>query len=108
VGGRALDRPVVGQTLVHGVRPQAFRLTIPPLRNRTIAITKRTALGSVVAVTEILGPTSSAMSNSRNPSPLMLGAAAISRWLIASSWPIVLAGVLRQNPAGGQWLISQL
>ena len=81
-----------GQTLVHVVLPQAFRLTIPPLTNRTIAITKGTALGSVVAVTEILGPASSAMSNSYNPSPLMLGAA---------------VSFARTRPAG-KWLISQL
>jgi len=65
-----------GQTLIHVVLPQAIRLAIPPLTNRTIAITKGTALGTVVAVTEILGQASSAMSNSYNPSPLMLGAAA--------------------------------
>jgi polar amino acid transport system permease protein len=65
-----------GQTLLAVVLPQALRLTIPPLTNRTIAITKGTALGTVVAVTEILGEASSAMSNSYNPSPLMMGAAA--------------------------------
>lgn len=65
-----------GQTLLAVVLPQALRLTIPPLTNRTIAITKGTALGTVVAVTEILGQASSAMSNSYNPSPLMLGAGA--------------------------------
>jgi polar amino acid transport system permease protein len=65
-----------GQTLINVVLPQAFRLAIPPLTNRTIAITKGTALGTVVAVTEILGQASSAMSNSYNPSPLMMGAAA--------------------------------
>ncbi|CAN5790021.1 ABC transporter permease subunit [soil metagenome] len=65
-----------GQTLMNVVLPQALRLTIPPLTNRTIAITKGTALGTVVAVTEILGQASSAMSNSYNPSPLMMGAAA--------------------------------
>jgi polar amino acid transport system permease protein len=58
------------------VLPQALRITIPPLTNRTIAITKGTALGSVVAVSEILGQASSAVSNSYNPSPLTLGAAA--------------------------------
>jgi polar amino acid transport system permease protein len=58
------------------ILPQALRLAIPPLTNRTIAITKGTALGSVVAVTEILGQASSAVSNSYNPSPLTLGAAA--------------------------------
>jgi polar amino acid transport system permease protein len=65
-----------GQTLFNVILPQAFRLTIPPLTNRTIAITKGTALGTVVAVTEILGQASSAVSNSYNPSPLMMGAAA--------------------------------
>lgn len=65
-----------GQTLIQVVLPQALRLTIPPLTNRTIAITKGTALASVVAVSEILGAASSAVSNSYNPSPLTLGAAA--------------------------------
>jgi polar amino acid transport system permease protein len=80
-----------GQTLVNVVLPQAVRLTIPPLTNRTIAITKGTALGSVVALNEILGMASSAVSNSYNPSPLTLGAGAylvlflpmviVGRWL---------------------------
>ncbi|MBX6747782.1 MAG: ABC transporter permease subunit, partial [Acetobacteraceae bacterium] len=43
------------QTLRMVVLPQALRMTIPPLTNRTIAITKGTALASVVAVQEILG-----------------------------------------------------
>ena len=76
-----------GQTLIAVIMPQALRLTIPPLTNRTIAITKGTALGSVVAVTEILGEASSAMSNSYNPSPLMLGAAAY----IVLFLPVVVA-----------------
>ena len=65
-----------GQTLMRVVLPQALRLTIPPLTNRTIAITKGTALGTVVAVSEILGMASSAVSNSYNPSPLTMGAIA--------------------------------
>jgi polar amino acid transport system permease protein len=65
-----------GQTLLYVVLPQALRLTIAPLTNRTIAITKGTALGTVVALHEILGMASSAVSNSYNPSPLMMGAAA--------------------------------
>ena len=65
-----------GATLMNVVLPQALRLTIPPLTNRTIAITKGTALGTVVAVSEILGMASSAVSNSYNPSPLTLGALA--------------------------------
>ena len=80
-----------GQTLFNVVLPQAIRLTIPPLTNRTIAITKGTALATVVAVHEILGMASSAVSNSYNPSPLTLGAIAylilflpmviVGRWL---------------------------
>ena len=65
-----------GETLLNVVLPQAIRLTIPPLTNRTIAITKGTALGTVVAVSEILGMASSAVSNSYNPSPLTLAAIA--------------------------------
>lgn len=64
------------QALFHVVLPQAIRITIPPLTNRTIAITKGTALGSVVAVSEILSQASSAVSFTSNPSPLTLGAAA--------------------------------
>ena len=63
-----------GQALINVVLPQALRLTIPPLTNRTIAITKGTALASVVAVGEMLGMASSAVSNSYNPSPLTLAA----------------------------------
>ena len=43
-----------GGTLCFVVIPQAIRMTIPPLTNRTIAITKNTALASVVAVPEML------------------------------------------------------
>lgn len=64
------------QTLGWVVLPQAVRLTIPPLTNRTIAITKGTALGSVVAVAEILSQASAGVSFSSNPSPLTLGAIA--------------------------------
>ena len=77
-----------GQTLLNVVLPQALRLTIPPLTNRTIAITKGTALGSVVAVSEILGMASSAVSNSYNPSPLTLGAAAY----VILFFPMVVLG----------------
>jgi len=64
------------QTLRYVVLPQALRLTIPPLTNRTIAITKGTALASVVAVQDILGAAHAGVSFSFNPSPLTLGAAA--------------------------------
>ena len=77
-----------GQTLMNVILPQALRITIPPLTNRTIAITKGTALASVVAVTEILGAASSAVSNSYNPSPLTLAAAAYLLLFL----PVVVVG----------------
>ena len=76
------------QTLGWVVLPQAIRMTIPPLTNRTIAITKGTALGSVVAVAEILSSAQTAVSFSFNPSPLTLGAAAY----IVLFFPVVILG----------------
>ncbi len=64
------------QILFLVVMPQAMRLAIPPLTNRTIAITKGTAFGSVVGLAEILGASQSAVAFSANPSPLILGAVA--------------------------------
>ena len=70
------------------VLPQAVRLVIPPLVNRTIAITKGTALASVVAVPEILGAAQAGVSFSFNPTPLTLGAAAYLLLFL----PVVIAG----------------
>jgi len=64
------------QALAFVVLPHAVRLTIPPLTNRTIAITKGTALGSVVGVPEILSQAITGQSFAGNPSPLTLGALA--------------------------------
>jgi His/Glu/Gln/Arg/opine family amino acid ABC transporter permease subunit len=64
------------QTLTFVVLPHAIRLTIPPLTNRAIAITKGTALASVVGVPEILTQAITGESFSGNASPLTLGAAA--------------------------------
>lgn len=64
------------QTLRLVVLPQAVRLAVPPLTNRAIAITKGTALGSVVALHEILNQASSGASESGNATPMMLGALA--------------------------------
>jgi polar amino acid transport system permease protein len=74
--------------LSYVVLPQAVRLTIPPLTNRAIAITKGTALGSVVAVPEILTQATTGQSFSGNPSPLTLGAAAYLLLFI----PVVILG----------------
>jgi polar amino acid transport system permease protein len=76
------------QTLRLVVLPQALRMTIPPLTNRTIAITKGTALASVVAVQEILGAAQAGVSFSFNPTPLTLGALAYLVLFI----PVVLLG----------------
>jgi polar amino acid transport system permease protein len=76
------------QTLGSVVLPQALRLTIPPLTNRTIAITKGTALGSVIGLSEILSQASSGVSFSFNPSPLTLGALAYLVLFV----PVVIVG----------------
>jgi polar amino acid transport system permease protein len=70
------------------ILPQAVRMVVPPLTNRTIAITKGTALASVVGVAEILGSAQSAMAFSGNPSPLTLGAIAYALLFL----PVVGAG----------------
>ncbi len=70
------------------VLPQAVRMVIPPLTNRTIAITKGTALASVVAVPEILGVAQAGVSFSFNPTPLTLAAAAYLALFI----PVVVLG----------------
>ncbi len=72
---RSLGLPFL-VTFVLVILPQAVRMVIPPLVNRTIAITKGTALASVVAVQEILGAAQAGVSFSFNPTPLTLGAGA--------------------------------
>lgn len=64
------------QALAWVVLPQAFRLTVPSLTNRTIVIIKNTALGSVIGVPEILNVSSTAESFVGNMTPLTLGAIA--------------------------------
>ncbi len=76
------------QTMRHVVMPQAVRITVAPLTNRVIAITKSTALGSVVGLSEVLNNASSASSTAGNPTPLTLGAIACLVIFI----PVVLLG----------------
>jgi polar amino acid transport system permease protein len=64
------------QALFFVVLPQAVRLTVPPLTNRTIAITKNSALGTVIGVPEILNQASTAQSFSGSGTPLLMGAVA--------------------------------
>ena len=75
-------------TLAYIVLPQAIRLTVPPLTNRTIAITKNTALGTVIGVGEILNQATTAQSFSSNATPLMMGAIAYVVLFI----PVVVLG----------------
>jgi polar amino acid transport system permease protein len=76
------------QALVHVILPQAIRLTVPPLTSRTIAITKNTALGTVIGVPEILNQATTAESFSFNATPLMMGAIAYLILFV----PVVIAG----------------
>jgi polar amino acid transport system permease protein len=64
------------QTMTAIVLPQAFRIALPPLTNRVIAVSKNVALGSVVALSEVLNNAQSATSTSGNPTPLTMAAAA--------------------------------
>lgn len=64
------------QTLIYVALPQAVRLAIPPLVNRVLAISKMTALGSVIGVSEILAVASTAQSFSGSAAPLAMGAIA--------------------------------
>jgi polar amino acid transport system permease protein len=75
-------------TLAYVVLPQALRLTVPPITNRTVAITKNTALGTVIGVGEILNQATSATSFAGNATPLMMGAIAYVILFI----PVVVLG----------------
>jgi polar amino acid transport system permease protein len=75
-------------TMTYVVLPQALRLTVPPITNRTVAITKNTALGTVIGVGEILNQATTAQSFSGNATPLMMGAIAYVILFI----PVVVLG----------------
>jgi len=64
------------QTLIYVILPQAVRLTIAPLTNRTIAITKNTALGMVIGVGELLNQATTAQSFAGNATPMMMATVA--------------------------------
>ena len=76
------------QTLLHVILPQAIRIGVAPLTNRTIAITKNTALGTVIGVPEILSQATTAQAFTGNATPLMMGAIAY----IVLFVPVVIAG----------------
>jgi His/Glu/Gln/Arg/opine family amino acid ABC transporter permease subunit len=62
------------RTLTYIILPQAVRLALPLVTNRSIAITKGTALGVALSLQETLGSAQSIMSIKANPSPLTLAA----------------------------------
>jgi polar amino acid transport system permease protein len=62
------------RTLTYIILPQAVRLALPLVTNRSIAITKGTALGVALSLQETLGAAQSIMSIKANPSPLTLAA----------------------------------
>lgn len=82
------------QSMVSVVLPQALRRAVPPLTNRVISITKNTALGSVVALNEILNNAQGASSLAGNPTPLIMGAVA---YLIVFIPLVVFSRVLEQR-----------
>jgi polar amino acid transport system permease protein len=61
-------------TLTFVVLPQTIRMVLPPLVNRTIAITKNTALGTVIGVPELLNQATTQVSFLSNATPLTLAA----------------------------------
>lgn len=65
-----------GQTMTAVILPQALRLAVPSLTNRVIAVSKNVALGSVVALSEVLNNAQSATSTAGNPTPLTMAAVA--------------------------------
>lgn len=86
-------------TLAYVVLPQALRLTVPPLTNRTIAITKNSALGTVIGVPEILNQAQTALAFSGNATPLMMGALA---YLIIFTPVVILGRSLEKRFAWGR------
>lgn len=75
------------------ILPQAIRLAIPLITNRSIAITKGTALGAAISLPEALGSAQSAMSIYANPSPLTLAAG----FYLAFFIPLVLLSRALEN-----------
>lgn len=82
------------QTIRYIVLPQAFKICIPPLTNRSIAITKNTALGTAIGMPELLNEAQIAQSFSGNPTPLIMAAVG---YLIIFIPMISLAGKLERK-----------
>jgi polar amino acid transport system permease protein len=74
-----------GQTMAFVVLPQAVRNVLPDLLSNTLEVVKLTALGSVVAMPELLFQARQAQSLTYNATPIV--AAAVLYFLLL--WPIV-------------------
>ncbi len=73
------------QTMAHVILPQAVRNVLPELVSNTLEVVKLTALGSVVAMPELLFQARQAQSLTYNPTPIV--AAALIYF--AMLWPLV-------------------
>lgn len=73
------------QAMVYIVLPQAVRNVLPDLLSNTLEVVKLTALGSVVAVPELLFQARQAQSVTYNATPIVM--AAVVYFLIL--WPVV-------------------
>lgn len=87
-----------GQTLAYVILPQAFKICVPPLTNRAIAITKNTALGTAIGLPELLNEAQTAQSFSGNATPLILAAVG---YLIIFMPVMALAARLEKRMAWG-------
>ena len=72
-------------TLIYVVLPQAVRNVLPDLMSNTLEVVKLTALGSVVAMPELLFQARQAQSLTYNPTPIV--AAALIYFALL--WPLV-------------------
>lgn len=62
------------QTMLYVILPQAIRLSIPTLTNRTVAITKAISMASAIALPDLLKQARSAQALVANPTPLVQAA----------------------------------
>jgi polar amino acid transport system permease protein len=62
------------QSMSSVVIPQAFRIALPPLTSRLIAVTKDVSLASVIGVADLLKKARAAQSLYANPTPLLSAA----------------------------------
>jgi His/Glu/Gln/Arg/opine family amino acid ABC transporter permease subunit len=62
------------QTMRYVILPQAIRISIPTLTNRTVAITKAISMASAIALPDLLKQARSAQALVANPTPLVQAA----------------------------------